>query len=33
MCKVNKIPSEIRKFFAKNRSAAIMEELTKLLEK
>lgn len=33
MYKVNKIPSEIRKFFAENRSAAIMEEFTKLPEK
>lgn len=33
MCKVNKIPSEIRKFFAENCKAAIMEEFTKLLEK
>lgn len=33
MCKINKIPSEIRKFFSEKRRSTIMEEFTKLLEK
>lgn len=33
MCKINKIPSEIRKFFSEKRRSTIMEEFTKLLER
>lgn len=29
MCKINKIPSEIRKFFSEKRRSTIMEEFTK----
>lgn len=33
MCKINKIPSEIRKFFSEKCRSTIMEEFTKLLER
>lgn len=33
MRKINKIPSEIRKFFSEKRRSAIMDEFTKLLER